>query len=79
MASHGAGATWASCRAVSGWDAYSRLGDIRAPTLVIHGENDRLIPCANAHVLAARIAHAQLALIPGAGHVFWTDQPDRSS
>jgi pimeloyl-ACP methyl ester carboxylesterase len=61
---------------VSGWDAYSRLGDIRVPTLVIHGENDRLIPCANAGILAERIARAQLALNPEAGHVFWTDQPD---
>ncbi len=61
---------------VAGWDAYSRLGDIRAPTLVIHGENDRLIPCANARILTGRIARAQLALIPEAGHVFWTDQPD---
>jgi 3-oxoadipate enol-lactonase len=61
---------------VSGWDSYSRLGDIRVPTLVIHGENDRLIPCANGRILAGRIAGAQLALIPEAGHVFWTDQPD---
>ena len=61
---------------LSGWDAYSRLGEIRAPTLVIHGESDRLIPCANARILTERIARAQLALIPEAGHVFWTDQPD---
>ena len=61
---------------ISGWDPCSRLGDIRVPTLVIHGESDRLIPCANARILAGRIARAQLALIPEAGHMFWTDQPD---
>ncbi len=61
---------------VSGWDAYGRLGDLHVPTLVIHGERDRLIPCANARILAGRIAGAQLALIPAAGHVFWTDQPE---
>jgi pimeloyl-ACP methyl ester carboxylesterase len=61
---------------VSGWDSYGRLSEIRVPTLVIHGESDRLIPCANAHILTERIAGAQLALIPDAAHMFWTDQPD---
>ncbi len=60
---------------VSGWDSYDRLGNLQVPTLVIHGEGDRLIPCANARILAGRIAGAQLALIPDAGHMFWTDQP----
>jgi len=60
---------------VSGWDAYSRLAEIAAPTLLIHGEADRLIPPANARIIANRIAGAKLVLLPDAGHVFWTDQP----
>ncbi|MGO9512082.1 MAG: alpha/beta fold hydrolase [Steroidobacteraceae bacterium] len=60
---------------VSGWDAYERLTQITAPTLVIHGETDRLIPPANAAIIAKRIPGAKLVLIPHAGHVFWTDQP----
>jgi 3-oxoadipate enol-lactonase len=58
------------------WHAYDRLGQITAPTLVIHGTNDRLVPAGNGELIAARIPGAQLALIPAAGHLFTTDQPE---
>jgi pimeloyl-ACP methyl ester carboxylesterase len=45
-----------------------RLGRITAPTLVIHGQHDALIPVAAAHDLARRIPGAQLELITGWGH-----------
>lgn len=61
---------------ISSWEAYSRLSQISAPTLIIHGEADTLIPAANARIIASRIAGAKLVLIPHAGHVFWTDQPE---
>jgi len=57
------------------WEAYSRIAQIAAPTLLIHGETDQLIPVANAPLLAERIAGAKLALIPHASHIFETDQP----
>ena len=57
------------------WEAYSRISQIKAPTLIVHGETDQLIPVANAHLIAERIPHAKLALIPHASHVFETDQP----
>jgi pimeloyl-ACP methyl ester carboxylesterase len=41
---------------------------IQAPTQVIHGEADPLIPVAAGHDLAARIAGAQLDTVPGMGH-----------
>lgn len=44
------------------------LQQIRLPTLVIHGQDDPLVPVAAAHELARRIAGAQLELIPGMGH-----------
>ncbi|HEV8038326.1 MAG TPA: alpha/beta fold hydrolase [Bryobacteraceae bacterium] len=58
------------------WEAYSRLDRINVPTLVIHGEADRLVPPANGKLIAARIPGAKLVLIPNAGHIFSTDQPD---
>ena len=58
------------------WEAYTRLPQIAAPTLVVHGETDRLIPPANGGLIANRIPRAKLAMIPNAGHVFSTDQPD---
>jgi pimeloyl-ACP methyl ester carboxylesterase len=45
-----------------------RLGRITAPTLVMHGQHDALIPVAAAHDLARRIPGAQLTLIDGWGH-----------
>jgi 3-oxoadipate enol-lactonase len=57
------------------WEAYSRIAQIAAPTLLSHGETDQLIPVANAPVLAERIAGAKLSLIPHASHIFETDQP----
>lgn len=45
-----------------------RLARITAPTLVIHGEGDALIPVAAAHDLARRIPGARLEVIPGWGH-----------
>lgn len=45
-----------------------RLPRISAPTLVIHGEGDALIPVAAAHDLARRIPGARLEVIPGWGH-----------
>lgn len=44
------------------------LKRIHAPTLVIHGEDDPLVPVAGAHDLAKHIPGARLHLIPGMGH-----------
>jgi pimeloyl-ACP methyl ester carboxylesterase len=49
-----------------------RLPRITAPTLVLHGEADALIPVAAAHDLAKRIPGARLETLPGWGH----DLPD---
>jgi 3-oxoadipate enol-lactonase len=47
-------------------DTSSRLGLIRAPTLVMHGERDAIAPPANAWLLAERIPDAELAICPAA-------------
>ena len=60
---------------IFGWEAYSRIAQITAPTLVLHGESDRLVPPANARLIAEKIPAAKLVLIPHAGHIFETDQP----
>jgi pimeloyl-ACP methyl ester carboxylesterase len=60
---------------IFGWEASSRLAQITAPTLVIHGESDRLVPPANARLIAERIRDAKLVLIPHASHILATDQP----
>jgi pimeloyl-ACP methyl ester carboxylesterase len=45
------------------------LERVRAPTLVVHGTADRVVPYAHATLLAARIPGAELLTIPGGDHV----------
>jgi pimeloyl-ACP methyl ester carboxylesterase len=52
-----------------------RLHHIAAPTLVIHGEEDRAVPAQNARLLAERIPGAELRIQPGAGHLYFIDEP----
>lgn len=55
------------------WD---RLPQIKAPTLVITGAKDVLIPAKNSELLASRIPGAKLHLIANAGHAFATEARD---
>jgi pimeloyl-ACP methyl ester carboxylesterase len=71
-----ADAYFAQLQAIMTWEADSRLENISAPTLVIHGENDRLVPPENARRIAAKIAGAKLVLLPNASHIFTTDQTE---
>jgi len=66
----------AQLQGILAWEAYSRLGQIVAPTLVIHGESDRLVPPGNANLIAQRIPGAKLVMIPHASHLFLTDQTE---
>jgi pimeloyl-ACP methyl ester carboxylesterase len=66
----------AQLAAALGHDAHGRLGDVRAPTLVVHGEADRMVAPANARLLADSIRDAELLLLPEAGHLYFTDDPE---
>jgi pimeloyl-ACP methyl ester carboxylesterase len=46
----------------------ARVADIRAPTIVLTGDRDRLVPTATASALADAIPEASLRVLPGAGH-----------
>jgi 3-oxoadipate enol-lactonase len=68
----------AQLQGIIAWEAYSRLSAIAAPTLVVHGETDRLVPPANGKLIAERIPGAKLVMIPHASHLFTTDQTEAS-
>jgi 3-oxoadipate enol-lactonase len=53
-----------------------RQGSITAPTLVMHGTDDRVVDPRNARLLADRIPHARLMMLPGLGHLFFWEAPD---
>lgn len=57
--------------AMQRFNTYGRLGQIMAPTLVVTGDADRLIPPPNSHLLATRIPGAELEIFAGAGHGFF--------
>ena len=69
----------AQLRGVLGWESFGRLSEIAAPTLVIHGESDRLVPPANGELLAESIAGARLVMLPAASHIFMTDQTEAAN
>ncbi|HEX4198083.1 MAG TPA: alpha/beta hydrolase [Caulobacteraceae bacterium] len=49
-------------------DRRPRLATITAPTVVLHGEDDPLVPVAGGRDTAANIEGAELRIIPGIGH-----------
>jgi 3-oxoadipate enol-lactonase len=66
---------FAQLQAIRDWPgALSRLPGVSVPTLVIHGETDRLVPPANAGIIARAIPKARLVMLPHASHIFFTDQ-----
>jgi 3-oxoadipate enol-lactonase len=56
-------------------NVHGRLGRIRVPTLVVHGTHDRLIPVANAAILADGIPAARVRILEEVGHVYPTEEP----
>jgi pimeloyl-ACP methyl ester carboxylesterase len=66
----------AQLQGILAWESYSRLSNITAPTLVIHGESDRLVPAGNGKLIAETIPGAKLVMLACASHIFTTDQPE---
>ncbi len=62
--------------AMQGFDVYDRLPDLGAPTLVLHGTDDRTVAPANARILAERIPGAELRWLEGAGHLYHSEQAE---
>ena len=54
-------------------DTWAELPTISAPTLVVHGAADLLVPTENGRLLAERIPGAELVLVAGAGHMLQAD------
>ena len=60
-------------------DLRAQIPTIKAPTLLLHGEQDPLMPLAAAHWLQAKIAGAQLEVFPDAAHAPFAHDPDHFS
>lgn len=58
------------------WSSLPWLWAITTPTLVLSGDDDLIVPVANAVVLATWIPRARLRVLTGAGHLMVLDQTD---
>ena len=54
-----------------------RLPALTMPTLVVWGDEDRLLPSAHAHAAAVRLVNGRATVIPGAGHLPQLEAPER--
>lgn len=52
-----------------------RMRALTMPTLVLSGDEDRVVPTGNAHLLHSKISGSKIDFIPGAGHLFPLERP----
>jgi pimeloyl-ACP methyl ester carboxylesterase len=55
------------------------LHQIKAPTLILWGGRDTILPRSDQERLAAAIPGARLVVYPGAGHVFYWEEPEHTA
>lgn len=63
----------------AGWSSLGLLPMIDAPTLVLAGSRDRIVPASNALQLSAFLRHGQHRILPDAGHLFPFTEPERTA
>jgi 3-oxoadipate enol-lactonase len=63
-------------QAIGGFDSFARLPQIKSPTLIIHGDDDSIVPYPNAEVLHGAIAGSKKHTLKAAGHMFFWEVPD---
>lgn len=57
----------------------SRLPNVSAPTLILFGKHDKVVPAGNADLLARQIPNSKIAILPDAGHFFPMEVPQAAS
>ena len=62
--------------AAVGFNIESRVSAIVAPTLVLSGDADAIVPVQNSQNLAAKIPGAELSTIEGGSHLFFIERPE---
>jgi pimeloyl-ACP methyl ester carboxylesterase len=61
--------------ACDGFDVSDRLSQVSCPTLVLCGEEDKMVPLRSSQFLADHIPGARLEIVPGAGHMVIQEKP----
>lgn len=66
-------------RTARSFKGHEKIGEITAPTLIMWGELDRLIPVAHAAGFAERLSNDEVVVYPGVGHVPMEEIPSQSA
>jgi 3-oxoadipate enol-lactonase len=66
----------ACCEAIAELDLRAEVGSIRAPTLVISGEDDPSTPPDHGRFIAGAIEEARLTVLPNARHLIAVERPE---
>jgi 3-oxoadipate enol-lactonase len=61
------------------FDSAAWVGEIKAPTLVIGGQEEALFPDGQQEALAAAIPNAELTLLPDAAHMFFMEKAEEAA
>lgn len=56
-----------------------KLKNVKSPTLILFGKHDKVVPPANAQLLAARIPDSSIHILPDAGHFFPIEAPNAAA
>lgn len=62
--------------AMAGWTSAPFLPFLSQPTLILAGDEDKIVPLANAQILKILIRNSRLQVIKGAGHLFFVSRAD---
>ena len=57
----------------TGWSSLPWLHRLTQPTLVVHGDDDPIVPLVNARMIACRVPDARLEVVEGGGHLLLLD------
>ncbi len=66
----------AQLKAIQSHDCSERFPDIDVPTLLVTGSQDLLVPRENTFLMAEKLPHAEVVVIPGAGHALHVESRD---
>jgi len=61
--------------AITGWSSMTWLRTLSAPTLVLAGGQDPIVPLVNSRIFARLIPDCRRYIVSGGGHLFMLDQP----
>jgi 3-oxoadipate enol-lactonase len=64
-------------RTMGEFSMVDRLHLLKAPTLIMTGSEDKIVPCENSRLLASRIPHSKLLIVEDGSHAFFLEMAGR--